>query len=148
MTKALKVTMAAYGIAGTLFGLSYLIIPTQMSEAQGAEVITDFLIANKMTLGTALVLVGVSVIFAARDPINNITWLRFAAAFALAFALLSVYVGLFVYEEFDRVWLGLIIHGPFAALFLVLYPRRIAGHDQGLKRPESLAGPTPVSDSR
>lgn len=140
MIKALKIAMAAYGIGGILFGLSYLIFPTQMAESQGAGVITDYLLATKMTLGAALVPVGIFVLFAARDPIKDITWVRFATVFSLLFVSLAVYVGLFVYEEFERVWLGLIIHGPFAALFLVLYPRRIAGHDQGMKRPESLAG--------
>ncbi len=131
MNKALKVSMAAYGIGGLFFGLSYLIFPTQMSQAQGAEVITDFLRGSKMTLGAALVPAGIFVALAARDPIKNISWVRFAAAFALLFFSVAIYVGVFVYQEFGRVWLGLIIHGPFAALFLILYPRRAAGRNLG-----------------
>ena len=94
-----------------------------MSELQGAEAITPYLIGTKMVLGASLVAVGTFVVSAARDPIRHVLWVRFAIVFALLFTAVSVYLGLFVKAEFSEVLDGIVIHGTFAVSLLVLYPR-------------------------
>lgn len=123
MTKALKITMATYGAIGILYGLSYLLIPDQMSTLQGAEV-SDFLIAIEMTLGASVLAVGIFVVIAARDPILHLLWVRFAIVFALLFFATAVYSGLALFTDFSQAMVGVILHGVFAALLLFLYPRR------------------------
>ncbi len=124
MIRALKIVLATYGIGLTVVGLSYLLLPEQMSDLQGAEVLSAYLVGTKMVLGTSLLAVGTFVMIAARDPIRQILWARFAIVFALLFVGVSVYLGLFVKAEFREVLDGILIHGTFAAFLLMLYPRR------------------------
>lgn len=59
---------------------------------------------------------------AARDPIREIQWVRFAIVFALLFVAVSVYLGLFVRDGFRSVLYGILIHGTFATVLLIFYP--------------------------
>jgi hypothetical protein len=122
MTKALKVVMAAYGVAGIVFGLGYLIFPEQLSTLQGAEEVSDFLVAIEMTLGASVLAVGIFAVLAARDPIRNILWVQFAIVFALLFVATAVYSGVVLFADFNSALVGVTLHGVFAALLLILYP--------------------------
>lgn len=121
MNKALKLVLATYGVGLTLVGLSYILF-------QELDV--------RKVLGGTLLAVGPFLVLAARDPIRNIQWVRFAIVFALPFVGVSVYLGLFVRDDFLSVLDGILIHGAFATLLLVFYPRqavrgggRAAAHD-------------------
>ena len=109
MTKALKITMATYGIGGTVVGLLYIFTPRE---------------DVRKVLGASLLAVGIFVAIAARDPIRHILWVRFAILFALLFTAVSIYLGAVVRGEFRSVLDGISIHGTFAALLLILYPRK------------------------
>lgn len=122
MTKALKVAMATYGTIGVLYGLSYLLIPERLSALQGAEEVSDFLIAIEMALGASVLAVGVFVVTAARDPVRHILWVRFAILFAMLFAATAVYSGIALFTDFSQALVGVILHGVFATALLVLYP--------------------------
>lgn len=127
MTKALKITMGIYGIGGTLVGLSYLFFPRE---------------DVRMVLGASLVAVGTFVVIAARDPIRNILWVRFAIVFALLFTAVSIYLGAVVRGEFRSVLDGIFIHGTFAVLLLILYPR------QKVRDGEQAPSPDKSSETR
>jgi len=150
MTRALKIVLATYGIGGGLFGLTYLIFPEQMAELQGAEAITPYLIGTKMVLGASLVAVGTFVVIAARDPIRHILWVRFAIVFALLFTAVSACLGLFVKAGFSEVLDGILIHGTFATLLLILYPRQTRRDGEHAPSParsrETTVKPEPVYD--
>lgn len=122
MTRALKTTMTIYGTTGSLFGVSYLLLPRLMSELQGAEDSSAFLVATKMALGASLVPVGVFLLIASRDPIKNIVWVRFAIMFSLLFLGVSLYSGFVLFTHFSQAWFGVTLHGVFAGLLLALYP--------------------------
>lgn len=107
MTKALEIVLAIYGIGITVAGFLHFFF---------AEV------DDERTLGVALVAVGPFLLMAARDPIRQIQWVRFAIVFALLFTAVSVYLGAVVRGEFRSVLDGIAIHGTFAALLLILYP--------------------------
>lgn len=146
MTRALKIAMATYGIGGALFGLSYLLLPEEMSELQGAEVISPYLIGTKMVLGASLVAVGTFVVIAAWDPIRNVLWVRFAIVFALLFVGVSIYLGAFGKAEFSEVADGILIHGTFAALLLLLYPRQSVRGGETTSPPDSRSQAEVIRD--
>lgn len=113
--------VATYGIGGALVGLSYLLLVQE---------------DVRKVLGASLLAVGIFVAIAARDPIREIQWVRFAIVFALLFAGVSVYLGLFERDEFRSVLDGILIHGTFATLLLIFYPwqwvrdeGRVSPHD-------------------
>lgn len=122
MSKALKVAMSVYGIVGTLFGLFYLFFPRQATEMQGFQADSTYLIATKMALGASLVAVGIFVIAAARDPIRNILWAKFAITFSMLFLSVALYSGFRLFAEVSQASVGIIIHGVAAAALLALYP--------------------------
>lgn len=143
MTTARKVTMAAYGVGGSLFGIFYLFFPEQSSAMQGAEAMSAYLIATKMTLGASLVAVGAFTAIAARDPIANILWLRFAISFALLFLAVALYSGAVLFDSLSRASVGIVIHGLFAGLLIAVYPWRAA--DRAHARSSPIPRPDPGS---
>ncbi|HEX6299773.1 MAG TPA: hypothetical protein VF148_04850 [Acidimicrobiia bacterium] len=124
MIKALKIVMATYGTVGILFGLSYLLMPGQMSELQGAEELSAFLIATKMALGASLVPVGLFVVISGRDPVRHVLGVRVAILVALLFTTVALYAGTVLYDEFSQALFGVMLHGVFAVALLVFYPWR------------------------
>lgn len=124
MIKALKITMAIYGIAGSLFGLFYLLAPQQAITMQSPEsVATPYLIATKMALGAGILGAAFFAALAARDPIKNIQWVRFGIVNATLFLLVSLYTGFVLYEEVSQAIVGIVLHGVFGIALFVLYPR-------------------------
>jgi hypothetical protein len=124
--------MTVYGIGGSLFGLFYLVFPEQSSVMQSGEAASAFLVATKMALGASLLAVGIFVAAAARDPIKNILWARFAIAFALSFLAVALYSGAVLFASFSQALLGETIHGLFAALLIAFYPWGWRRRDRGL----------------
>lgn len=109
MTKTLKIVLGAYGVGITVAGFLHFFF---------AEVDVE------IALAASLVAVGPFLFIAARDPIRQTQWVRFAIVFALLFVGVSVYVGAIRRGEFRSVVDGIAIHGTFAALLLILYPRK------------------------
>lgn len=109
MTKALKIVLGAYGVGITVAGFLHFFFADEDVER---------------TLGVALVAVGPFLFIAAWDPIRQIQWVRFAIVFALLFTAVSIYLGAVVRGEFRSVLDGIAIHGTFATLLLILYPRK------------------------
>jgi hypothetical protein len=124
MKKALKVAMSVYGTGGTLFGLLYLFFPRQAIAMQSSQADSAYLVATKMALGASLVAVGIFVIIAARDPIRNILWAKFAMVFAGLFLTVALYSGFRLHEDVSQASVGIIIHGVALIALLALYPWR------------------------
>lgn len=127
MIKALKITMAVYGIAGSLFGLFYLLAPQQAIAMQSPESIaTPYLIATKMSLGAGLLGGAFFAALAARDPIKNILWVRYAIVNAALFLAVALYTGFVLHGDIIEAMVGIVIHGGFGTALLILYPRGAA----------------------
>ena len=122
MIKALKVVMIVYAVIGILFGLAFIIIPDQMSDWFNVAVFVDFPKYILTLLAAQFLVMSVFLIIAARDPIKNILWVKFAIAHALVDALVALYALIRGYGDFSQVGLALIIHAVFAILLLVCYP--------------------------
>lgn len=135
MTKALKVVLGAYGIGITVAGFLHFFF---------AEVDVE------VALAASLVAVGPFLFIAARDPIRKIEWVRFAIVFAVLFVGVSVYVGAIRRGEFRSVLDGIAIHGTFAVLLLILYPRQSRRDGEQAPSParsrETTVTPEPIYD--
>jgi hypothetical protein len=123
--KALKITMAAYGISGSIFGLLYLLAPQQAIAMQSPEsVATPYLIATKMALGAGIFAPAFFAVLAARDPIKNIQWVRYGIVNAALFLSVALYTGFILQGDIIEAIVGIVLHGGFGTALLVLYPRR------------------------
>lgn len=125
MTKTLKIVLGAYGVGITVAGFLHFFF---------AEVDVE------IALAASLVAVGPFLFIAARDPIRQIQWVRFAIVFALLFVGVSVYVGAIRRGEFRSVVDGMAIHGTFATLLLIFYPWRRTKGDERMTRHDTNSG--------
>jgi ABC-type uncharacterized transport system permease subunit len=82
--------------------------------------------ANASESGFIYLATGVFLVIAARDPIKNILWVKFAIAFAALLLVNEVYTVVAGYMDFKQVVSGIAIHAVFAIAFLILYPWRPA----------------------
>jgi hypothetical protein len=122
MAKALKVVMIVYAVTGILFGLATILVPEQMAEWFSGPVPSDYERYLMASLGMANIAAAVFIIMAARDPIRNMNWVKFAIVWALIWVATILYALVRGYVDFDQQGIALIIHIVFAALFLILYP--------------------------
>lgn len=122
MTKALKVTMIVYGIIGILYGLMSIFLLEQMAEWFNSPAPSDFEKYMGAALGLANIAAAVFLIIASRDPIKNISWVKFAIVWALFWIVGIVYALARGYVDFSQEGIALIIHIVFAALFLIFFP--------------------------
>jgi hypothetical protein len=125
MVKALKVVMIIYAIIGILLGLVLVIFPDQMTEWFNAPVLNDYEKYLSASIGLANIAAGVFIILAARDPIKNISWVKFAIVWALFWVVTVGYGLLRGYVDFSQEGSALIINIIFAALFFIFYPWRV-----------------------
>jgi hypothetical protein len=122
MIKALKVTMIVYGVIGILFGLGYIIIPDQMADWFNLDLGPDSTYSILALLGVQNIITAVFIIMAARDPIKNISWVKFAIAWGLLAAVAALYAIIRGYVDFGQIGSAIITHIVFAILLLICYP--------------------------
>ncbi len=130
MIKALKVTMIVWGIIGILFGLAYLFIPNQYGDMFGFEKLPGYVLGLLAALGGCFIAGSVFVIAAARDPLRNISWVKFAILFSLLGLVMGLYSVIRGYVDFAQAGTGIILYAIFAAAFLAFYPWRRASSSQ------------------
>ena len=130
MIKALKVTMIVWGIIGMLFGLAYLLAPTQLGDMFGYEPGPEYVQAMLASLGGFFIAVAVFIIAAARDPLRNISWVKFAILFSVLGLVIGLYSVIRGYVDFAQAGMGIILYAIFAAAFLAFYPWRRAYSSQ------------------
>lgn len=118
--------MTLYGVGAALFGLSYLLFPREMSSLQGGEIATPYLLATKMALGATILVAGAFAAIAARQPLPDLVWVRFAITIAALLFGVSVYSGLVLFSDLGQAAVGLAIHGVFGVALLVFYLRATA----------------------
>ena len=130
MIRALKVTMIVWGIIGILFGLAYIFAPTQLGDMLGYEEGPEYVHAMLASLGGCFIAVSVFIILAARDPLQNISWVKFTILFSLLGLVMELYSVIRGYVDFAQAGMGIILYAIFAAAFLVFYPWRRASRSQ------------------
>ena len=122
MIKALRVIMIVYAAIGILFGLTFVFLPSIVAGMFGLEEIPPSTSAIGVVLGASFVSACIFLIIAARDPLKNLLFVRYAIVFAILSFAAELYNGLIAYEDFSQAAEGIVIHGLFAVLFLVFYP--------------------------
>jgi len=130
MTKALKVTMIVWGVIGILFGLAYIFAPYELGSMLGFEKGPDYVPAFLASLGGCFIAVSVFVIAAARDPLRQISWVKFAILFSVLGLVTESYSVIRGYIDFGQAGMGIILYAVFTVAFLVFYPWRAARSSQ------------------
>ncbi len=126
MAKALKVTMIVYAVIVILLGLTFIFVPSIVAAIFGLEDLPSSTAALGVVVGASLISACIFFIIAARDPIKNILWVKYAIVFAIFHIAADLYSAILGYEAFVEAAPGIILHVVFAVLFLVFYPWRKA----------------------
>ena len=132
MIKALKVTLIVYGVLGILYGLAYILIPRELGEMFGyaTEGVPIYMLAFLASLGVCIIAPSVFLIAAARDPLRQISWVKFAILWSVLGLLAELYSVIKGYIGFSQAAMGIIIFAVFTVAFLVFYPWRAARSEQ------------------
>ncbi len=126
MIKALKVTMIVWGIIGILYGLAYILAPNQYGDMFGFEKGPEYVLGLIASLGGCFIAVSVFVIAAARDPLRNISWVKFVILLSILGLVVQLYSVMQGAVDFSQAGVGIIEDAVFAVAFLALYPYRAA----------------------
>jgi hypothetical protein len=122
MIKGLKVAMIVYAVIGILMGLAYIFLPDQFLEMGGFEEGPAYVAAFEAVIGASYIAACVFLIIAARDPLKNILWVKFATLFAILQFAAELYSFIRGYTNFEQGGMAIIVHAVFAVAFLALYP--------------------------
>ena len=127
MIKPLKATMIIYAAAGIVYGLAYIFAPRQLSAMLGHEA-GPSVNALLVYLGASFLPVCIFLIIAARDPLKNILWVKYAIVFAILMLAAHLYALILGYMDFSQVGMiiGIAVHAVFAVAFVTFYPWRAA----------------------
>jgi hypothetical protein len=118
--------MIVWGVIGILFGLAYIFVPYELGSMLGFEKGPDYIPAFLASLGGCFIAVSVFVIAAARDPLQHISWVKFAILFSVLGLVIELYSVIRGYVDFSQAGMGIILYAIFAVAFLVFYPYRAA----------------------
>jgi len=133
MIRGLKIALILFGAISILTGLAHIIAPYQLSSMMGFGEIAN--VCRPVTyvmamVGISFIAPGVWLIVAGRDPLQHITWVKFA----ILWCILAVVAGLYSIAQgavdFSQVGTVIILDAVFAVAFLALYPYRLARSGQ------------------
>jgi hypothetical protein len=130
MLKALRVTMIVWAVFHIILGLVLVVAPYQAADMFGFEEAASYLVYIAALLGACYIIVSVWIILAARDPLRNISWVRFLLVLSvldLIVQLSSLFQGA---VDFSQVGIGIIITAIFTAALLVFFPWRKSSSSQ------------------
>ena len=91
MIRGLKVALILFGAISILSGLAHIIVPYQLASMVGFGEIADYVPYLMAMVGICFIAPGVWLIVAGRDPLQHITWVKFA----ILWSILAVVAGLY-----------------------------------------------------
>ena len=122
--RGLKIALVVFGILNIVCGAAFIIAPYQLASMYGFGEIGGYMLYLMSGLGVSFIAPSVWLILASRDPIRNITWVKFA----ILWCVLSVVVSLYSIAQgsvsFSQAGFGIILDGVFAIAFFAFYPYR------------------------
>jgi len=130
MIKALKATMIMYAVIGILVGLAFIFVPRQLGAMMGYEAGPAYLATMAAALGSSFISACIFLIIAARDPLKNILWVKYAIVFAILMFAVHLYSFILGHSNLRQVAVDLILHPIFAIALLAFYPWRKAPSGQ------------------
>jgi len=124
MTKVLKIALILWGIIHILLGLSFIFIPSQTAAVMGFGKLDSSSIYLGAICGVTFLAAAIWLIIAARDPLSNIMWVKFAILWASLGVVVQLYLVVLGVVGLSQVAYGLVQDFVFAVLFLAFYPYR------------------------
>ena len=124
MIKTLKVVLIAYGAIHIVLGLSLIFAPQQTAGLMGFAGLDNPALYIAALCGLTFIAASVWIIAAARDPVQNIAWVKFAILWAVLGAIVQLYLLSQGVVNFSQAGLGIIQDIVFAAALLASYPYR------------------------
>ena len=122
--RGLQAALIIYGAISILLGLVLIVAPNQAAGMFGFGEIANYTKYFMALCGISFIAPGVWLIVAGRDPLQHITWVKFA----ILWSLLAVVAGLYSIVQgvvnFNQAGTGIILDAVFAVAFLALYPYR------------------------
>ncbi len=126
MILGLKVALIVVAVRNILLGLAFIIAPYQLTSLLGIGQVADYVLYYMGLLGISLIAPAVWLIAAARDPIQHITWVKFAILVNILGVVVQLYSILQGTVDFSQIWAGIILDAVFGVALLVMYPYRAA----------------------
>lgn len=124
MIKGLKATLIIFGVVEIIFGLGFTFFMQEMSLMLGFSKGPDHLMYIGALLGLTLIAVSVFLIAAARDPLQHISWVKFALLWAITGVIAGLYAVLKNYVDFSQAAMGIIWDAAVTVALLIFYPWR------------------------
>jgi hypothetical protein len=127
MTGVLKVLLWIYGILLVVGGLSLIFVPEWLGEnAFNIENITGITMFFAPLLGAIYIAAGIWLAAAGRQPLQNISWLKFVILKTGLSTGVMFYVIMREYMDFSATTTGLLIYEiVFCLVFLIFYPWKV-----------------------
>lgn len=124
MTGVLKALLWIYGIILIVVGVGCVITPDWMAETfYGVENLPNGGLFFAAMLGSLFIPVGIWLATAGRDPIKNITWVKFVILKIGIWLVVEIYTLIKGYIEPDAMVITLlIVDFIFGLAFLIFYP--------------------------
>ena len=130
MIRALKVVMIVYGVMLILVGLMDIFAHDTVIKMFGITGAASYVKWLGEVIGALYIAIGVWIIAAGRDPLRNISWLKFVILKCILLVVITAHSILAGFVDFSQVGQMIIIYGIFAVVFLALYPWRAARTSQ------------------
>jgi hypothetical protein len=124
MTGVLKALLWIYGIILIVVGVGCVVIPDWMAETfYGIEDLPNGGLFFAAMMGSLFIPVGIWLAAAGRDPIRNITWVKFAILKIGIWLVVEIYTLIKGYIEPNAMVITLlIVDFIFGLAFLIFYP--------------------------
>lgn len=128
MSGVLKVLLWAYGIILVVLGLLGIFFPDWMSESLfGVDNITGFVKSIMGMLGAVYIAAGIWLAMAGRNPLQDISWVKFVILKIFLSVVVVVYAFIRSFIEPSAVSITfLVIDFIWGLAFLVAYPWRMS----------------------
>ncbi len=114
------------GAQGIFFGLWFIIAPYQLASVFGYGEMTGPGVYFMALAGVGFVAGSVFIIWAARDPLRHIMWVKLAILWSLLGLVVESYSIVRGDADFSQAGIGVISWAVFAVAFLAFYPWRAA----------------------
>jgi hypothetical protein len=128
MVKSLKVTMIVWAVFHIILGLALIFTPDRAADLFGLGEMADYVGYITALLGACYIVVSAWIIVVARDPLRNISWVKFLISLSVLDLIVQLYSLFQGAVDFSQVGTGIITTAVFTAALLAFYPWRKASN--------------------
>ena len=92
MTKVLRIALLIWGVIHVVLGLAFIFIPSQTAAVMGFGKLDSTSIYLGAICGVIFLAASIWLMIAAKDPIHNIKWVKFAILWAGLGVVIQLYL--------------------------------------------------------